>query len=181
MKLLNQIIKDDVYKFEFYRTTKMRAEPEKTMYSDSNDIYALEDVPEWCVSIKCLYRDLRQNKGWEFKKLYLIGDKITREEAEEEIEKLNKLKVTYENRDAKENSLLGLEAICSGDSPSVKVYINKGVELNEQTIRDRIIIDAWWARSAIYISPSQIVNGKIYTREQIKSRENYGKPYIDLE
>ena len=188
------IIKDKIYKFEFYRTTKMWAKCEKMMYSDSDDIYALKDIPASCVSIKCLYKQLNKDKDWQFKKLYLIGDEIITEEAKEEIEKLNKLKVTNENKDAKENCLLILEAISSGEKSSTKVYINKGVELNEQTIRDRIIIDAWWARSAVYISPSQIINGRIYpiingkvclsgetSKMEDKSKENCDKPYIELE
>ena len=174
------IIKDKIYKFELYSNTEM-AKPEKKMYSDSNDIYALEDVPKSCVIIKCFYRNLNEITNWKLEDFYLIGEEITTEEAKEEIEKISKIEITSGFSDVKEKTLAALQSFFN-KKQTPKIYINKNVPLNEESIMDRIIISSWWSKTCIYISPKQIVNGKIHSLEQINSSKlNGDNSYIDLE
>ncbi len=181
------IIKDKIYKFEFYNSADIGAKPFRKMYADSGDIYALEDIPQSCFQIFCAYKDLIKNgngsedDNWEFENLYMLGDEITTEEAKEEFEKLSKIEITDGYTNVKDETLATLKAYIN-QKPKDKIYINKNIELNEDSIQERLIISSWWSKEAIYISPKQIINGKIYPVGQVKSGEiEDDKSYTALE
>lgn len=181
------IIKDKIYKFEFYDSADIDANPVGKMYANSDDIYALDDIPKSCFLIICRYKDLGENdtgsedKNWERKNCYLIGEEITTEEAKEEFEKVSKIEITKGDSNAKERTLAALKAYID-KNPKNKVYLNKNIALNEDSIEARLILSSRWLKSCIYISPKQIINGRIYPKEQIKSMENYDdRAYIGLE
>lgn len=164
-------IKDKVYKFEFFQTVELGAEPEKRIYSDTDNIYELNDVPKLCVLIKCFYKDINKRQDWKLQNCYFLGDEITTEEAKEEYKKLKNLEFTSWYTNVRDETLGVLKSYCD-QNPIDKIYLNKNIPLNEKSIRNRLIIASWWSNNdIIYLSPKQIIEGKIYPRD----------PYLELE
>ena len=165
------VLKDKVYRFEiFYWDGTTVDGKKKFVYSDSNDIYGLEGVPKTTHHIYCYYKNLKDDKDWENEAEYLIGDEMSQEDAAAEIKKLNDLK-----------------AYCK-DETSDTIYLNNNIDLDTNSIRNRIIVSSWfwWTREFIPISPKQIKNGKIYPIKQIngeneEKKNNEGDLYLDLE
>ena len=187
------IIKDDVYKFEIYYIDKKKKNV-KILYSDSADIYGLEDVPVTSSCIFSYHKNINtKDAKWESVGEYIVGDRITLEEAEEELKTLEGLNVKDDEEVGdKTRATYVLKAFCrdeangARDASATKIYINKNIKLDSGSaicFRISIIPSSFECH---IISPSQIINGRIYPGENdINEPKNKqveaGMPYIELE
>ena len=158
------LINEEVYKFEIWYIDHKKGQERKVMYSDSDNIFDLEGIPQTTYGIYVWYKDLSKNQQfWEKIVYYVIGDKITVEEAEEELKVVKKL--------GNSEYLEGvLEAFCKSE---------------RDNIEDEILLVPYYADYKI-ISPSQIANGRVYPVEQVletkdNNKDYNDKAYIDLE
>ena len=180
------LINEEVYKFEIWYIDHEKGQERKVMYSDSDNIFNLEGIPQTTYGIYVWYKDLSKNQQfWEKIVYYVIGDKITVEEAEEELKVVKKL--------GNSEYLEGvLEAFCKSERDNIedekagKIYLNKNVEWdNVKALNGRILLVPYYADYKI-ISPSQIANGRVYPVEQVletkdNNKDYNDKAYIDLE
>lgn len=190
------LIKDDAYQFKIFYVEKGKDEETKILYSDSDEIYELEDVPKETFCIFVFHKNLKKGQSWNLTRQYWIGDEITLEEAEEEMKALENLQVVKDDTTAKMRAYYRLESFYTNNKNETQIksadniYLNKNIELKEGVINARIIIIPKSMDCEI-ISPKQIVNGKIYRDEKeivkdVHLDENIRKidsdnPYIDLE
>lgn len=192
------VIKGNVYKFEICYIDNNKQLAKTYMYSDSNSIYELEDLPKTTTSIYCFKKDLNKFQDmWTNEGEYMVGDKITLEEAEEEINKLSKINMPESQQYEKDTVLAKLKAFCKNEMSDVKnentacVYINKNVALSNsaRAINGRLpILPPYYFSHYKFISPNQIINGKIYKdlnvsvkKENKPPKLDEDKPYIGLE
>ncbi len=184
------LIKDEVYKFEIWYINDKKEKDIKTLFSNSDDLNVLEDVPQSSYCIFSYRKALNQKQqSWERVDNYWIGDEITLEEAEKEIETLEKLDVDEGGDEYNRviRTLYELKAFCKKTNTD-KILINNNIDYDcSAAISARIkILPAGFYDFKI-ISPSQIVNGKIYSggnnivEPKYKQEVEIDKPYIDLE
>lgn len=180
------LIKDDVYKFTIWYIGQKKNKEKKIMYSDKADISALEDVPKTTYVIGCDYLNLKEHQvWWQSVCVYIVGDEITLEEAEKEIEALEKIKVDKKDSAScvtREATLDCLKTFCKNEKNNIrdenadKILINKNIDYDCDEISARITVIP--SNNCKIISPSQIVKGRICPSE----RENDGyNSYIGLE
>ncbi len=186
------LIKDEVYKFEVWYIDKTKNKAKKTMYLDKAEIFALEDVPQTTFYIGLYYLNLKEHQVyWSVAGEYDIGDKITLEEAEKETKAIEEFCVDEDDIGArinKEAILDSLKAFCKGEKNNTrdigadKIYLNKNIDLDcSAAIKARVRVVPPSSNNKI-ISPSQLVNGKIYPIGQIKRGDvEDDRAYIDLE
>lgn len=184
------LIKDEVYKFEIWYINDKKEKEVKTLYSDSADLYALEDVPQSSYCIFSYRKNLNQKQqSWEQVDNYWIGDEITDEDAEKEMELLGKLDVVESDYEYSRviRTLYSLKAFCKKTNAD-QIFINKNINYDcGAAISARITILSAGYNNFKIISPSQIVNGKIYSSgnnivaRKYKQEVEIDKPYIDLE
>ena len=192
------VFKGEVYRFEIYYIENGKEEDIKTLYADSDNIYELEDVPRTAHCIYVYHRNFDKKENyWDFVGEYRVGEKITLEEAKNEIKALEDLHVEEKDETAKIRAYHKLNSyyLNSKNNSQVQsadnIYINKSIDLTGGSISARIIIMPSTTDYKI-ISPSQIINGKIYPvlnsnfclngQEREKNpNSDWDKPYIDLE
>lgn len=184
------IFKDRIYRFELFYCDYERDFKEKVIYSNTGEIYELEDVPQTLYLIRCTCIDLT-NEGESVVRLddYEVGDEITEKDAEEEIEKLESMKKS--NKEIEKNELLIdyalkiLKNFLKNKKENVvneedgKIYINKNIRYKEK-VEGRIKVIFPSDNKTKIISPRQIANGRIYPPAQTKNTINDDN-YIDLE
>lgn len=186
------LIKDDGYMFEiWYYNHKEKADC-LNIFSNSPDIYSLDNLPKTTYIIHVLHCDLNQSQEtWNEVGKYYIGDRITLEEAKEEIKALENLFVEGDKEKFKTKTLNGLKEFLQNatnnavDENSDKVFLNKNIDLSENSVDARIKIIPSSTKYQI-ISTSQIVNGKISPREKEaackdKTQTDFDQTYISLE
>ncbi len=178
------IVNDKIYEFEIYYYAGRKAERKKIVFSDSDDIYKLEGVPETTTKIYCR-STAGHDKEWELQSTYMVGEELTKEEARKEIETLQQLKVSYKLYDFKERMIKVLEKYCSDPDESNKIYINRSVDYCDPVVR-RIILSPLWLGKETIIFPKQIACGKIFPLEKADEsrpfeKEDESRPYLDLE
>ena len=189
------VFKDEVYLFliDYYGNEESESNG-KYIYSNTGNIYELEDVPEKTYNIYCYYQDLTKNNGWKLKDEYIVGDELTLEEAGKEIKTLEEIPFYQKHKaDLKNWTLERLKNYCKNEKNDIRnaddltIYINKNINYREDIhIRIRAL-SASECEKVKVISPKQIVHGRIYSPEQLKflEKENPNtdsdKSYIELE
>lgn len=175
------IIKNKVYKFEICYIDYNTGKETMILYSDSKDIHELENIPQTTFRINSFCKDLNQYDkswkawlDWEKVDVYLIGDKITLEEAKEEIDKISKIPMIFAEKDVKNHVLGELKLFCKyeKDIMSDSIYINKNINLNDKSIMGRILLLPDDNESYKFISPNQLVNGRIYLKEEMNIEDD---------
>ena len=176
------LINEEVYKFEIWYIDHEKGKEKKFMYSDSDDIFNLEGVPQTTFGIYVYHKNLDKNQQfWDYKGYYMIGDKITLKEAEEEIKVVRKL-------DDEKSLANTLKTFCKNERNNIinenakKIYLNKNIEWdNASAVSGRIRIVPP-SKNYNIISPNQIANGRVYPARETKRVEiGDDKSYIDLE
>ncbi len=187
------LIKDEGYMFEIWYFDEKGKMDCLRMFSDEDNIYSLQDLPQTTCTIHVRCCDLNQEyEHWKVVGQYDIGDRITAEEAKNEIKKLKDFYVEFYGESYKTDALDGLQKFLNSVQDNTKeenrdkIYLNKNIKLtNGDSIRERIKIISPASDRKI-ISTSQIVNGKIYSTEQINAKKevkkiDVGDLYLDLE
>ncbi len=181
------VFKDKIYKFEIeYIDCDAGPNEEnkksKIIYSDNNDIYALDGIPQKVTKIwgYVLESDGQTWRGAQGD--YIVAEKLTKQEAREELEILSKLDVPEKFRKDKEKTIAALKSYCKKKSTE-EILINRNIEYKDSIsgrfpVSPHVSIRMYFQ----YISPKQLVNGKIYPIEKIESGEiEDDRPYLDLE
>ena len=172
---------DTVYEFKivYFRGKEKKV---KYIFSDSDDITKLDNVPKTTTMMTC---KKSSPDGTKFDAIedYVVGEKLSQPVLKDLIDEVCELKVSKEEEPKRKVLLDTLKHIYKKSAEFNEVLVNENIEdyFTEDEGRIRIR-QLYLPTTPIVISPKCIVNGKILPKQRVnKGKDVDDASYINLE